>query len=146
MIERQLMKNRFEWNICILLIPALCLIISGCGNAEAERSVDVLDQGVLIQGSARLVNIETQILRLQTFREVINLTGVAVANQDVTISAQESGVIREIALEKGSLVQEGQELFKIDEILYVRGQEDSRLTAMTCRVRFFGSQGMGLGV
>ncbi len=103
MIERRLIKNRFGWNIGILLVPAFCLLNSGCGNAEAERSVDVLNQGVLIQGSARLVNIETKSLKLQTFTELINLTGVAVANQDVTISAQESGVIREIALEKGSL-------------------------------------------
>ena len=149
MIERQLMKNRFEWNIGILLIPALCLIISGCGNAEAERSVDVLDQGVLIQGSARLVNIETQILRLQTFTEVINLTGVAVANQDVTISAQESGVIREIALEKGSLVQEGQELFKIDDqilqsqVAEAKAGADLAKETWVRRKRLFEGEGVG---
>ena len=39
-----------------------------------------------------------------------------------------------------------EELLKIDEILSVRGQEDSRLTEITCRVRFFGFQGMGLEV
>ena len=38
------------------------------------------------------------------------------------------------------------ELLKIDEILSVRGQEDSRLTEITCRVRFLGFQGMALGI
>ena len=46
----------------------------------------------------------------------------------------------------GKSATKTEELLKIDEILSVRGQEDSRLTEMTCRVRFLGFQGMGLEV
>ena len=116
MIEKMIVINRFLRDFHFKVLSVLWITISGCGiGAEVESSTNALDRDVLIQGSARLVNVEILKLEWQSFTEVINLTGVAVADQDVTISAQESGVIRDISREKGSLVQTGQELFKIDD-------------------------------
>jgi len=142
--------NRLQ-RLCVLVVSIiLWSIVSSCGaGAEAERSIDVEDQGVLIQGSARLVNVETQILKLQSFTELINLTGVAAANQDVTLSAQESGVIRKISLEKGSLVQSGQELFRIDDqilqsqVAEAKAGADLAMETWVRRKRLFEEEGVG---
>ncbi len=82
------------------------------GDAEA---VDGRDDGVLVEGAARVINVETMTLESQEFVEIIRLTGIVMADQDVTISAQESGVIRRILVDKGSDVRAGQALFEIDD-------------------------------
>jgi RND family efflux transporter MFP subunit len=47
--------------------------------------------------------------------EQIRLTGTVKANQDVTISAQESGAVEEIVVDKGSAVQAGDALIRLDD-------------------------------
>ncbi len=130
MIERTIVINRFSRDFYFKVAALLWITISGCGGgAEAEPSIDVLDQGVLIQGSPRLFNVEILRLEWQSFAEIINLTGVAVADQDVTISAQETGVIRNISSEKGSSVRMGQELFKIDDQILRSQVSEARAAA-----------------
>jgi membrane fusion protein (multidrug efflux system) len=62
-------------------------------------------------------------VEIESFTEVIRITGTVQANQDVTISAEESGVVREILVDKGRRVQQGQGLFRLDDEL-LRAQVD----------------------
>lgn len=87
------------------------IAIAGCGgDAQADGAQEGEEAGF-----TRVINVEVDEVVREDFVEEIRLTGVAQANQDVTVSAEESGVIREILAEKGSFVTEGQPLLKIDD-------------------------------
>ena len=90
----------------ILLLPLLGMW--GCGGAQAEGASDD-------NGYTRVINVEIARLQASTFTEVIQLTGTVQANQDVTVSAEENGVVREILVEKGSWVTAGQPMFRLDD-------------------------------
>lgn len=59
----------------------------------------------------------------------IQLTASVRANQDVQVAAEESGKIREIMVEKGSRVTEGQPIAKIDDAILSAQVEQARAQA-----------------
>jgi RND family efflux transporter MFP subunit len=82
--------------------------LAGCGDsAEADAGAEV--------GFERVINVEVLTLAPRSFEERIQVTGTVQANRDVTLSAEEAGAIREILVEKGSSVSEGEPLFRIDD-------------------------------
>ncbi len=93
------------------LVLGLAVAVVGCGSAQADGT----EEEQASPAFARVINVETHEVTLRAFQEEIRVTGVAWANQDVQVSAEESGVIREILVEKGTRVQAGQALFKIDD-------------------------------
>lgn len=98
--------NRAE----IRILPLLLLGASaawGCGGAQAE---DTAQDSAFV----RVVNVEVDRVEPTRFTEIIRLTGTVQASHDVTISAEESGVVREILVEKGSMVRAGQPIFRLD--------------------------------
>lgn len=101
-----------------MLVVVLLVVASCGGDAEA---VDNGSDGVLVEGTSRVINVETTTVERQEFVEVIRLTGIVMADKDVTISAEESGVIQEILVEKGSAVRAGQALVRIDDAI-LKGQ------------------------
>lgn len=82
--------------------------IAGCGSAEAEDAA-------ASEEFVRIINVEVATIDTETFVEEIRLTSVAMANQDVMVSAEESGVIRELYVDRGERVTEDQPLAKIDD-------------------------------
>ena len=87
--------------------------VAACGgDAEAGRASEA---GVLVEGASRVINVEISTVETRDFVERISLTGTVVAGQDVTLSAQESGVIRRVVVEKGATVTAGQPLLEIDD-------------------------------
>jgi RND family efflux transporter MFP subunit len=91
-------------SLAVLLLIAP--VLSGCsGTSEADGSEEPY---------RRVINVETLTLAPSRFEERIQVTGAVQANRDVTLSAEEAGVIREILVEKGSTVSEGEPLFRID--------------------------------
>jgi len=103
----------------IRLLPVLFLGVIpawGCGGAKAEGSAQ--DTAFV-----RVVNVEVDTVGLEEFTEIIQLTGTVQASQDVTISAEESGVVREILVEKGNRVWAGQPIFRLEDDL-LRAQVD----------------------
>jgi membrane fusion protein (multidrug efflux system) len=92
-------------------IPLLLATVWGCGDgAQAEDSQN-------IEGYTRVINVEVETVVAQPFSETIRLTGTVQANQDVLVAAEETGVIREILVDKGSWVEDGQALFRMDDDL-----------------------------
>ncbi len=88
---------------------AAALVASACGTAEADQAVE--GEG----GFARVINVEVAPLTVERFVEEIRLTAVALANQDVRVAAEESGVIRELYVDRGDAVAEGAPIAKIDD-------------------------------
>lgn len=87
----------------LLLLP---LGLWGCGGAQAEGAQEEVEY-------VRVLNVEVATVETSSFTEVIRLTGTVQADKDVVISAEESGVIREIMVDKGAWVQAGQAMFRM---------------------------------
>jgi len=104
---------------------ATLVTAAACGDAQADGPGQGPESGF-----TRVINVELLEVRLEPFREEIRLTGVARADQDVAIAAEESGVIREVLAEKGARVAAGAPLLKIDdrvlraEVAQARAQAD----------------------
>ncbi len=94
----------------------------GCGGAQAEGAAGE-------EGYTRILNVEVEKVATTTFTETIRLTGTVQADKDVVISAEESGVIREIVVDKGRWVQEGQAIFRLDDDLLSSQVEQARALA-----------------
>jgi membrane fusion protein, multidrug efflux system len=101
------------WAAGILGLIGALAALPGCGtDGSAEPNQDQADDGARFQ---RVVNVETRSLSTERFEEVIRVTGTVRANHDVTISAEESGVIRELLVERGTRVRAGEALLRIDD-------------------------------
>ncbi len=87
----------------------LALLGVGCDDTAAAGAGE--DDGSF----QRVINVEAQSLVATDFEERVQVTGTVQANRDVTVSAEEAGVIREILTEKGSSVTEGQPLVRVDD-------------------------------
>jgi membrane fusion protein (multidrug efflux system) len=88
---------------------AVGLALTGCGASTGGADEGSPEEFV------RVINVETHTLSPQQFVEEIRLTSIAMANQDVLVSAEESGVIRELYFDRGSRVGQGDSIAKIDD-------------------------------
>ncbi len=127
----------------LVLAAALTLTLAGCGPEAQANGQDEA------RASARVINVEVVELERRPFTETVRITGTVQANQDVTISAEESGAIREILVEKGTSVETGQPLFRIDGALLASQVRESRARAELAREtwerrkRLFEEDGVG---
>lgn len=85
------------------------LVLAGCTAAQADAADDD-DETIM-----RVINVETSTVIPQEFVEDMRLTSAVLANQDVLVPAEESGVIREIFLDKGRRAIVGDPIAKIDD-------------------------------
>jgi membrane fusion protein (multidrug efflux system) len=105
---------------------AIVLVLAGCGSA-GQASQASADSAAA--GSDRVVNVETLIVQPEAFTEQVTVTGTVEAERDVTISAEESGVIRELYVAKGQRVSAGQPIAKIDDRVLRAQYEQARSEA-----------------
>lgn len=99
------------------VVVALAVLAAGCGgdaragdvaeDAEADTAAD--------RGYTRVVNVETSTVTARPFTETIRLTGTVAAYRDVVLSAEESGTVREVLVEKGTPVREGEPIVRLDD-------------------------------
>ena len=103
------MTDISRWSRVGLL--GVLVVVSACtGNAEADSpSAEEAEQFV------RIINVEVEEVAPESFTQTIPLTGVVQAMQDVTVSAEESGVVRRIVRDKGTDVRAGQALLRLDD-------------------------------
>lgn len=96
-----------------LVVPLLVGLVACGGDAQADGAGAA--EGGEGEGFVRVINVEVTPVETREFTELIRLTGTVLANQDVRVAAEESGVIREIFVEKGDRVREGEPIAKIDD-------------------------------
>lgn len=85
--------------------------LAACGSAEAGDT----EEATASESFVRMINVETRPITTEEFVEDIRLTSVAMANQDVTLEAEESGSIREFFVDRGDRVAEGDPIARIDD-------------------------------
>ncbi|CAN5755072.1 efflux RND transporter periplasmic adaptor subunit [soil metagenome] len=96
-----------------LFALATVAVTIGCGNDAGGGQIpaDGADGG----GPERVVNVEVVQVMPESFEDAIGVTGVVEAERDVTVSAEESGVIRAVLVERGGRVRAGDAIARIDD-------------------------------
>ena len=84
----------------------------GLRRRAGGRGVGLAGPGAEI---GRRITVEVETLAPTAFTDYVRLTGTVEADRDVTVAAEESGVIRELYVEKGARVAAGQPIAKIDD-------------------------------
>ena len=87
------------------------LALAGCGLQDT----DVADEAAT--GTGRVLNVELVVVEPRDFSEVIRLSGTVEADRDILVSAEESGIVTAVLVEKGSQVSQGQPILRIDDRL-----------------------------
>ncbi len=104
------LNSRRGGGVRLALLPVLALAAASCGGAAGAPGAQA-DEAAF----QRVINVEVLPLASRGFEQRVRLTGTAQANLDVTLSAEEAGVVREVLVEKGATVSEEQALFRIDD-------------------------------
>ena len=125
----------------VALMAAIAL--AGCGLQDADGA----DEAPTATG--RVLNVVVAALEPRDFSEVIRLSGTVAANRDVVVSAEESGIVTAVLVEKGSRVSQGQPIARIDDRLL--SSQVAQATAQaalageiwTRRQRLFEDDGVG---
>lgn len=95
------------WTLGALALAVACLY--GCGGEGQGQTEEPLE------AFARIVNVEVDTVRPRGFTQVVRLTGVARAMNDVVVSAEEGGVVRRIVRDKGRPISAGQAILQLDD-------------------------------
>ncbi|UCC71240.1 MAG: efflux RND transporter periplasmic adaptor subunit [Gemmatimonadota bacterium] len=119
--------NRTVW---LALAPAIALIGSGCGPSSPASEAEAGQEFI------KTVNVEVQPVTRTDFTSYIRLTGEVEALNDVTLSAEESGVIERFFVEKGNYVRSGAALAKIRDNVLRAQVEEAMAAAELARERY----------
>lgn len=85
------------------------------------------------EAPTRVINVEVRPVTEQSFTEVIRLTGVVEAHRDVTLSAEEMGVVREIVVDRGARVSQGDPILRMEDRAVGAQVEQARAQAALAR-------------
>ncbi|MDA1029098.1 MAG: efflux RND transporter periplasmic adaptor subunit [Bacteroidetes bacterium] len=117
-------KSHFSIPV-ILLIASL--LISACGgNASAES--EATDPAP--SSNVRVVKVNSIAVTLQSFEEIIPVTGVLSSPRDASLSAQTSGTIVSL-LEVGARVEQGDVVAKLDDRLIKAALEQAKASRLS---------------
>lgn len=108
------------------LAAALLLAVAACGGGEAtELGAAPPEQGTV----TRAVNVEVERAEPRSFTDYVRVVGTVEADRDVMVAAEESGRIREVFVDKGARVREGQAIAKIDDAILAAQLEQAAAAA-----------------
>lgn len=116
----------------LALLSGFVVGLVGCSTAQGDSEEDGVVDSVVM---GRVVNVEIETLEPTVFTDFISIVGEVEAFHDVTISAEESGVITAFLVEKGSSVRQGQVIARIDDELLVAQVDEARASADLARER-----------
>jgi len=100
------------------LVFAIALTLIGCSGEEAAKSVPA---------AQRMVQVQTTVLQASENLATTATTGTVVALESVHVASRLMGYIRDIAVEEGQAVKQGQRLFTIDPLDIEGAVEQARL-------------------
>jgi RND family efflux transporter MFP subunit len=129
MIQRTRATTMIEGRVVRTLVLGAALAVSACGGAQADGA-EADEAG---EEFVRIINVETLPVAPREFVERVRLTGTVEANRDVTVSAEESGTIVELLVEKGRAVRAGQPIARIDDRLLEPQVRQARAQAELAR-------------
>ncbi|MFW6088832.1 MAG: efflux RND transporter periplasmic adaptor subunit [Gemmatimonadota bacterium] len=107
----------------------MALAAAGCGGSEAGASEDA-------EAFVKIVNVEATRVEPRSFAATVRLTGEAEPETDVTVSAQESGVIDGFVAARGRRIERGAAIARIDDDVLAAQVEEARATAQLAEDRY----------
>jgi membrane fusion protein, multidrug efflux system len=113
------------------MLLAFVAVVAACGS---DAGGEVLREANSVP--ARVVTVEVLELNEETFEDLIGITGTVEAERDVTLSAEESGVIREVFVARGGTVRAGQPIARIDDRVLRAQYDQARSEAALARETF----------
>jgi RND family efflux transporter MFP subunit len=128
----------------ILFIVTTALIVSACGNTNVtddaakrkqlqelkqqvhtlEQQIHVLEMELSANETEELVNIKANTLENQKFEHFIEVTGKVEAEQDVDVSPESAGIIKEVLVTEGQQVSKGQVMARLNTDVLERSVEE----------------------
>ncbi len=111
----------------------LTAVVAGCGSTEGAGS-ESAESGEAAY--VKVVNVVIRTVEPTEFTSYVRMTGVVEAFQDVVVSSQESGVIEQVIVEKGSRVRAGQAIVRIDDEILAAQVDEARASAALARERY----------
>lgn len=107
------MKTTGGWTLPGLAAVACAVAAcSGQGNGQGAGQGEAPAEAF-----ERIVNVEVDTVRSRPFSQVVRLTGVAMAMNDVVVSAEEGGVVRRVVRDKGVRIRAGQAILQLDDAI-----------------------------
>ena len=117
-------------------VLALTVGLAACSSSDGRQARAEQVDSVVDTTGARIINVEATPIALASFVDYIRIIGEVEAMYDITVSAEESGVIERFLVEKGRRVRRGQTIAKIDDAL-LRGQvQEARSVADVAEVQY----------
>ena len=104
------------------LLIASTIATTACGRTESAG-------GDTDEPYVKVVNVEVETLRTTTFSSTVRITGEAEPETDVTVGAEEAGVLEAFIVEKGSRVRRGQAIARIDDDVLAAQVDEARAGA-----------------
>ncbi len=118
MKKRTSSRGGIRWLALVIVFSA-----GACGDQGASGSDGAPASEIRVPATqetfARVINVETSGVEPREFPVTFQSTGVVQAYRDATVSAEESGAVRRVVLDKGVRVAAGQTILVIDDELLV---------------------------
>ncbi|KPK64196.1 MAG: hypothetical protein AMS21_06340 [Gemmatimonas sp. SG8_38_2] len=113
---------------------AIAFVVSsvaiGCSPSSQASEAEANDAFI------KVVNVEVAPVELSDFTAYIRLTGEVEAMNDVVVSAEESGVVEQLFVDKGQYVREGSPIAKIRDRVLRAQVEEAAAAAELARERY----------
>ena len=126
------MRNRIRsigWNVAAALAVGAGATVAGCGGPEANATEEP-------SAYVKIVNVETMTARPRSFAATVRITGEAEPETDVTVSAEESGVLERFVAARGARVGRGAAIARIDDAVLSAQVEEARAMAELAQDRY----------
>jgi membrane fusion protein, multidrug efflux system len=117
------------WGGAPLLVA---VVVAGCGGGSEARA----EGSDTAQAYVRTVNVEVVTVGGGAFTDYLRLVATAEAERDVTVSAEEGGVVTRLFVQKGTRVAAGQPLARVDDRVLSAQLEQARAQARLAREQY----------
>jgi len=110
--------------------------ITACGSGSTSESEAASGSAAENEPFVKIVNVETTVVQPEDFTAFVRITGEAEAEDDITVSAQEGGLLVRFFAEKGQRVGRGAPIAKIDDQILRAQVEEARAGSALDRERY----------
>jgi RND family efflux transporter MFP subunit len=117
-------------------VALLGMAAQACRSADGETAQGEASAGDAAAAGVRVVNVEVTKMAPSEFVDVVRATGEVEAVSDVTLSAEEAGVIVRLYRDKGATVRQGDPLLKIDDAVLAPQVTEARAAAAVAREQY----------
>ena len=112
------------------------LFIAGCSKADSAPDDVAARESSVPVPSTKVVNVRAAQVQRSAFMDFIHITSSVEAYQDVTVSAEESGVITKYFVDKGAVLRRGQAIAKLKDDVLVTRLAEAQAAADLAREQF----------